>query len=146
MEFKRPESVLVVVYDGDGRVLLLQRVDNPRFWQSVTGSLEAGETPAEAARREVAEEIGWSGPAQPRDCHWRSEYGILPGWRHRYAPEVRRNLEHAFVLPVPSGFRPRLAPAEHLAYRWVDAREALGWCPSFSNRIAIARFVPVPGR
>jgi dATP pyrophosphohydrolase len=33
----------VVIYAETKRVLMLQR-DDPDFWQSVTGSLEAGET------------------------------------------------------------------------------------------------------
>lgn len=43
MNYKRPESVLVVIYaNSSGRVLMLQRRDDPDFWQSVTGSLEEG--------------------------------------------------------------------------------------------------------
>ena len=49
--FKRPESVLVVVHTADGLVLMLERVSPPRFWQSVTGSLEPGESFEAAARR-----------------------------------------------------------------------------------------------
>jgi aspartyl-tRNA synthetase len=41
MSFKLPVSVLVVIYAEDTkRVLMLQRRDDPAFWQSVTGSLE----------------------------------------------------------------------------------------------------------
>lgn len=41
MTYKQPVSVLVVIYAKDtGRVLMLQRRDDPDFWQSVTGSLE----------------------------------------------------------------------------------------------------------
>lgn len=59
MQYKRPESVLVVVYVQSSRqVLMLQRRDDPDFWQSVTGSLEDNETPRETALREVKEEIG----------------------------------------------------------------------------------------
>lgn len=43
MSFKLPVSVLVVIYAEDTkRVLMLQRRDDSAFWQSVTGSLEAG--------------------------------------------------------------------------------------------------------
>ncbi len=60
-EFKRPESVLVVIYTKDGDALLLQRVRPawPEFWQSVTGSLHWSEqVPLDAARRELHEEAG----------------------------------------------------------------------------------------
>ncbi|MCE1736838.1 NUDIX domain-containing protein, partial [Enterobacter hormaechei] len=59
MAYKRPESVLVMIYAVDSkRVLMLQRRDDPEFWQSVTGSLEQDEKPREAALREVQEEVG----------------------------------------------------------------------------------------
>lgn len=59
MAYKRPESILVVIYARQGgRVLMLQRRDDPDFWQSVTGSLESGESPSQAAQREVKEEVG----------------------------------------------------------------------------------------
>lgn len=42
--YKRPVSVLVVIYAQDSkRVLMLQRRDDPEFWQSVTGSVEEGD-------------------------------------------------------------------------------------------------------
>ena len=41
---KIPVSVLVVIYTADGQVLLMERADAPGFWQSVTGSQDAGET------------------------------------------------------------------------------------------------------
>jgi dATP pyrophosphohydrolase len=57
MAYKRPVSVLVVIYAQDTkRVLMLQRRDDPDFWQSVTGSLEE-ETASQAAAREVKEEV-----------------------------------------------------------------------------------------
>ncbi len=58
MKYKHPESVLVVVYcRTTKRVLMLQRKDDQDFWQSVSGSLEPGETPLQAAQREVFEEL-----------------------------------------------------------------------------------------
>ena len=49
--YKRPVSVLVVIHHQHQQFLMLQRVDNAEFWQSVTGSLEADETPWETAAR-----------------------------------------------------------------------------------------------
>ena len=42
--FKRPESVLVVIYTRSRECLLLERTQPSGFWQSVTGSLRWGET------------------------------------------------------------------------------------------------------
>jgi len=52
-QFKRPESVLVVVHTPTLECLLLERAEPRGFWQSVTGSLRHAETPAEAAAREL---------------------------------------------------------------------------------------------
>ena len=52
MAYKRPVSILVVIYAQDTkRVLMLQRRDDPDFWQSVTGSVEEGETAPQAVLR-----------------------------------------------------------------------------------------------
>ena len=69
MAYKKPESALVVLYDQHYRVLLLQRQDDPTFWQSVTGALEEGELPLETAYREVCEEIGIDAKALKYQLH-----------------------------------------------------------------------------
>jgi dATP pyrophosphohydrolase len=143
MHYKRPVSVLVVIYAEDTkRVLMLQRRDDPDFWQSVTGSLERGETPAEAARREVGEELAIDVAAEGltlEDCRRQIEFEIFPHFRHRYAPGVTHNTEHWFRLALP---RERsIVLSEHLAWRWLDAPEAARLTKSWSNRQAIEEFV-----
>lgn len=143
MAYKRPESVLVVIYEQEtGRVLMLQRRDDPAFWQSVTGSLEAAETPRQAAVREVKEETGidiMTERLQLTDCQRTVIYTIFPHFRHRYAPEVTHNTEHWFMLRLPA---PRAIPlTEHLAYEWLPAEDAAGKTISPSNGDAIEEFV-----
>ncbi len=48
----------MVVYSATGDILVMRRADLPDFWQSVTGSLDPGEAPAETAVRELYEETG----------------------------------------------------------------------------------------
>lgn len=50
-------SVLMIIQDGQGRVLLGRRTDTGR-WALPSGILEPGEQPAEGAAREVLEETG----------------------------------------------------------------------------------------
>lgn len=137
--WKRPESVLVVVHSDAGDVLLLQRRDDPTFWQSVTGSLEEGETPAAAARRELAEETGLDLPVH--DLKLRTTFEIRPPWRARYAPGVTRNLEHAFTARVDEVEPVTLNPEEHLDFLWLPAAEALERVSSATNREPIRRLL-----
>jgi ADP-ribose pyrophosphatase YjhB (NUDIX family) len=52
-------SVLAVVFDRDGRILLLRHThDAPHPWGLPSGRLETSETPVRAASRELAEETG----------------------------------------------------------------------------------------
>jgi putative (di)nucleoside polyphosphate hydrolase len=54
------QNAAVIVTDGNGHVLLCERADHPGFLQSVQGGIDPGETPEQAARRELWEEIGVS--------------------------------------------------------------------------------------
>lgn len=138
MSDKRPESVLVVVHAGTTEFLLLKRTLPSGFWQSVTGSLERGETPLEAARREIAEEIGVTAAARDfTDWQLRNRYPIPPAWRSRYEPGVSHNIEHVFSLEIERGASVRLSPEEHLEARWLDAPQALAATWSWTNRDAI---------
>jgi dihydroneopterin triphosphate diphosphatase len=142
--FKIPESVLVVIHTPALEVLLIERADQPGFWQSVTGSKDAADEPAEqTAIREVAEETGIvvGSPAVPRsalhDWGLRNVYEIYPVWRHRYAPGVTHNIEQVFGLTVPPGTPVVLAPREHLNFVWLPWREAADRCFSPSNAEAV---------
>ena len=65
-----------------GEFLLLRRTRPVGFWQSVTGSLEPGENPRQAARRELWEETGLSLPeAALLDLNHKERFPILPAWR-----------------------------------------------------------------
>ncbi|MDU6389109.1 MULTISPECIES: dihydroneopterin triphosphate diphosphatase [unclassified Pantoea] len=143
MMYKHPVSVLVVIFAQDtGRVLMLQRRDDSDFWQSVTGSLEAGETPLQAARREVLEELAIDVAGEKlalEDCGKEIEFEIFPHYRHRYAPGVTHNREHWFRLALPAERQPTLS--EHLAARWLDPAAAAALTKSWSNRQAIEEFI-----
>ncbi len=152
--YKIPESVLVVIHSADHHVLLIERTDQPGFWQSVTGSKDhPDEELSETARREVQEETGiivadagvesddGGGNRVPRahlrDWQLSNIYDIYPVWRHRYAPGVTRNTEHVFGLLVPRDIPVTLAPREHTRYAWLPYREAADRCFSPSNAEAI---------
>ncbi|NUF08686.1 dihydroneopterin triphosphate diphosphatase [Snodgrassella sp. ESL0324] len=134
--YKQPVSVLVVIYDNNRQILLLERADKPGFWQSVTGSQEPGETIEQTAKRELEEETG----IYSNDIlNWQqsSIYEIYPHWRHRYAPGVTHNTEHIFSLCIAAETPILLSPREHLNYIWCSPEQAAEKVFSPSNRSAI---------
>ena len=147
--YKLPESVLVVIHTPRLDVLLLERADFAGFWQSVTGSRASIEEPlAETCAREVREETGLARAATAfDDWNYRHSYPIYPQWRHRYAPGVAHNVEHLYGLLVTERFAPRLAPREHIDYRWLPAEAAAELCFSPSNMEAIRKLASgdIPG-
>ncbi|MDE0005991.1 MAG: dihydroneopterin triphosphate diphosphatase [Rhodospirillaceae bacterium] len=167
-EFRRPESVLVVVYTPRRECLLLERVSPRDFWQSVTGTLQWGETRVAAAVREMREETdlvcaapkpdavapessrreGTHGGRQPvlTETNVTNRYPILPEWRHRYAPGVTENLEHLLYLELPETCRVTLNDKEHVGYRWMDLEEAIRTVTSWTNRAALERLRASIGR
>lgn len=137
-DFKIPVSVLVVIHTPDLQVLLLERADRPGYWQSVTGSQHAGETLSDTAKREVAEETGLDVSLYELvDWHKRNLFEIFAVWRHRYAPGVTHNEEHVFSLQLPGPLPVKIAPREHLGYRWLPLNDAAGQVFSWSNAEAI---------
>ena len=138
--FKNPVSALVLIHTVDLQVLIMERADKAGFWQSVTGSLEAGETPQQTAIREVLEETGLDATQYDlQDWQTSNTYEIYPHWRYRYAPGVTTNVEHLFALELPKEIAITLAPDEHVQYEWVDWREAAKRVFSWTNVDALKR-------
>ncbi|MCB5186066.1 dihydroneopterin triphosphate diphosphatase [Methylobacillus gramineus] len=137
--YKTPVSALVLIYTTDLQVLIMERADKPGYWQSVTGSLEVLENselehPMEAAIREVKEETGLNAADYTlTDWQLSHVYEIYPHWRFRYAPGVTENTEHIFGLELPAPTVVQLAANEHVAYEWVDWREAAKRVFSWTN-------------
>ena len=143
MQYKNNQSVLVVIYAKDtNRVLMLQRQDDPDFWQSVTGTIESGETPKNTAIRELWEEVRLDISENSTalfDCKESIEFEIFPHFRYKYAPNVTHCREHWFLLAMEQEFEPVLS--EHLAYRWVSPEQAIQMTKSSNNAEAIRKYI-----
>jgi dATP pyrophosphohydrolase len=134
---KRAQSVLVVICTRGGEFLLMQRTRPAGFWQSVTGSLARGESPRQAAAREVFEETGLRVGGALVDLHHSNLFPIIRAWRERYAPNVCFNREYWFALILERRRLIRLNPREHSEYRWLSVISAQTLATSWTNREAI---------
>lgn len=142
MRYKQPRSAQVVVFaeaEGQRQYLLLKRIaSHGAFWQSVTGSLEEGETHAQAAVREVREETGIE--TREKDL---IELGVINvfeialNWRAKYAPGVVTNEEVCYALKVDK-CEIKIDAREHEDYIWVDGETAARMLYWESNKRAFA--------
>ena len=135
--FRRPLSVLVAVYSDDGRALLLRRRSPFDFWQSVTGSLDSGESHADAARRELVEETGLIDEGRLEYSGVSRQFAIDLRWRDRFAPGVVENVEFEWHYRVPEALDIRVNGDEHSEYRWLPLEEAIELAWSWTNRAAL---------
>jgi len=118
-------TISVVVRRDDGRVLLLKRTEaRGGFWQPVTGHVEAGEAPAQAAQRELKEETGAS-----------SEVKTLNYEHAFWAPNARLIRETAFVARTNELVK--FDPAEHSDAQWFSVSEAISQVPYAGLKRAI---------
>ncbi len=135
--YRRPVSVIVVVHTDDRDVLLLRRTAPFDFWQSVTGSLNDGETHAEAAARELFEETGLTDEGELEYAGVSRQFAIDPRWRDRFEPGVVENVEFEWRYRVPARLGIALDKAEHCEYCWLPAKDAIDKVWSWTNKDAL---------
>ncbi|HSI98430.1 MAG TPA: NUDIX domain-containing protein [Gaiellaceae bacterium] len=120
-----PVEVVVVVRRGDAYLALRRVPERLAYWNPVAGGVEEGETPVSAARRELYEETSLD--AEVVELPVTLSYSLLddpPEVRARYAPGIETVTVHPFLAEAPPGWEPVL-DAEHDAYRWCTAEEAV---------------------
>jgi 8-oxo-dGTP pyrophosphatase MutT (NUDIX family) len=113
---------LAVLHDVHGRVLVqLREPDKPcgGMWGLVGGHVEPGETPEDAARREVREETGFA-------------VGNLTPFGHVIADGVERFVNHARA----DG---EIVSGERVAYEWLSALDDRPFVPQ--DAAVLGRFL-----
>jgi dATP pyrophosphohydrolase len=106
-------EVLIIVHRGDEFLALLRSPQRGGYWNPPAGGVEAGETAAEAARRELAEETGFVADVE--------ELGLELTYERPDGAVVRVD---AFSAAAPLGWEPVL-DEEHVDRRWCSEDEAL---------------------
>ncbi len=113
------QAATVVLLRADRSVFLIRRLRAMVFggmWAFPGGALEPGETPVDAAVREVLEETGVTLPP-----------GSLVPWHRWLTPvfEPRRFDTWFYLAPLPPGQEPHLPSAEADQVRWLTPDRAL---------------------
>ena len=116
---KQIEVVAAIIHDSHGRVFATQRGygDYKDWWEFPGGKMEAGETPEEALRREIKEEL---------DTHIVVEHFVdTVEWDY---PQFHLTM-HCYLCRVESG---HLELKEHEAAKWLnkDELESVNWLPA----------------
>ncbi|ATE54436.1 MULTISPECIES: NUDIX hydrolase [Actinosynnema] len=124
-------GVTAVVLRGDDEVLMVQRADSGQ-WTPVTGIIDPGEEPADAAVREVLEESGVVAVAERL-----VKVHVLPPQRYDNGDRVQY-LDLVFRLRWVSG-EPHPADGENTQARWFRPDELPELRPTMVDRIAAAR-------
>ena len=128
-------TVVVVAVDPDGRVLVLRRAaDRGGFWQPVTGRIEPGESPGEAARRELREETGIDAPVAA--LGYVHGFAVDPRHARSPPPGIRTVEETAFVARVRAGSA--VLSEEHDEQAWLPPGEAVERLPFPGLRRAVS--------
>ncbi len=116
---KRIEVVAAIIHDAEGRIFATQRGygEFKDGWEFPGGKMEAGETPEEALRREIWEEL-----------ETRIEVERLVQTVEWDYPQFHLTM-HCYLCRVVSG---RLELKEHEAARWLekDKLNEVDWLPA----------------
>ena len=116
---KQIEVVAAIIYDSEGRIFATQRGygDYKDWWEFPGGKMEAGETPEEALRREIWEELETRIVVE----------NLVETVEWDY-PQFHLSM-HCYLCHVESG---HLELKEHEAAKWLnkDELENVNWLPA----------------
>lgn len=116
---KQIEVVAAIIHDAEGRILATQRGygDYKDWWEFPGGKMEQGETPEEALKREIWEEL------ETRIVVER--FVATVEWDY---PQFHLTM-HCYLCHVESG---HLELKEHEAAKWLnkDELESVNWLPA----------------
>jgi 8-oxo-dGTP pyrophosphatase MutT (NUDIX family) len=124
-----------------GAILLVQHKRLAR-WLPVGGEIEPGETPLEAARRELFEETGLVGRF-PEGLGVDGTPAGFIGYEEHPAGSKGLHLNFAFVADVPG--RALVPCAEYTDVRWVEDAQALPCPANVQQLIRLALAAPPAG-
>ena len=136
-------GVGIMLLNKDGKALVAQRLDSPSLdaWQMPQGGIDEGESPRQAARRELYEEIGVAPElteilAESADWH---SYELPPElaqkiWGGHFIGQKQKWFALRF-LGQDSDIQLDQPNAEFSAWQWVDRPELPGLIVPFKRAL-----------
>lgn len=125
---RRPEEVQVFVCRRSGaEFLVLHRTPPWAYWHPASGALEEGESPEEAAIRELQEELALDATGRFWPVRYEYGYPAADEPRERQAqwpPGTEWITVTGYIVEASDDFEPTLN-FEHDDYRWCSRDEAI---------------------
>jgi dATP pyrophosphohydrolase len=118
---------MVVVRRGCEFLVLHRSPQFGAYWHLVAGGVEEGESPRDAAARELQEEVGLDATARLRDLERPFAYSLAdepPAVRARFGAAQTDVPVDVFVAEVEAAWEPTLNE-EHDEYRWCSREDAV---------------------
>lgn len=119
-------GVMIVVTNADGQLLAFERCGQRGEWQLPQGGIDHGETPENAAWRELDEETGLGGD----DVRLVDEYPYwtVYQWPSSYARKQRLGQAHRwfFFELIDDAIEPTPDGKEFCAWKWTTAHDLIG--------------------
>ncbi len=141
----------VVLFRADGKVLLCERIENyPKRWQFPQGGIDDGETPLQAAVRELREETSVTSAKFVAALAEPLRYDFPPYVKQRH-PE-RHNVGQEqywhlfFFTGKDSEINLQTLEPEFRSYAWVDLEKAPNSVVDFKKNIyihVVSEFLPI---
>jgi putative (di)nucleoside polyphosphate hydrolase len=127
-EFYRPNVGLMLI-GAQRRIFIGRRLNQPDAWQMPQGGVDKGETPVEAACRELREEVGTAKALLLRETRDWMTYDVPaelhpPHWKGRWRGQAQKWFALAFT-GRDSDIDLAAHDQEFDAWRWAPAGELL---------------------
>jgi putative (di)nucleoside polyphosphate hydrolase len=142
----------ILLFNDSGQVFVAERCDTPGAWQMPQGGIEPGEAPADAALRELAEEIGTDHADLVAETREWLRYDLpdhLIGtvWHGRWRGQQQKWFAAHFT-GTDSEINLATAHPEFSAWRWVQPEQLVSLAVPFKRdvyRAVITELLPAIG-
>jgi putative (di)nucleoside polyphosphate hydrolase len=122
------QNVGIMLINGAGKVFVARRLDTPDAWQMPQGGIDDGESPEQAALRELEEEIGTRKAVILAETRIWLRYDLPPELRGKlWGGQYRGQMQKWFAARFAgrdADIDLATAHPEFDAWKWVDPQEA----------------------